>query len=408
MLLKLLRFSIDSINVVVQKKRFSLLFYASAFVIRMLIVVLLILGFPVLESHDFWYFHHGGDQNYYFDFANVLVEGGSNQYFSVNLGWPAIMAIMMHIFDVTLFSELLPYVVIFNGIMLGGLSVVLVGKLTARLLNSVIAGYFAGLLWAVMPWLIYLLLWPHPYADLVRMPYVPGVAWLQGLPDGPGMFFILVSVYCFVRYLDSYQISWIIFSGVSCGLMLLFRVHFVTMLLLLVCVIAMRGYWWDLLLFLSVTGIMYVPQIIYNRFSSLAIGAPGYNPWLPGYLYFGFIDVMADTVFYYDNSSFNVISVDHWIDYIVALVQGNFIVFCLLCVVFCLYIFCWIMTRRVLDLSRSLIIFVAPLASIGILSVSSVFADNAYRFALPAIPFVLILGIWFCVFVIRNKVLQNH
>tara|TARA_B100000945_G_C20386469_1_gene599985 strand:+ start:63 stop:635 length:573 start_codon:yes stop_codon:yes gene_type:complete len=190
--------------------------------------------------------------------------------------------------------------------------------------------------------------------------------------------------------------------------MLLFRVHFVTILLLLVCVIAIRGYWWDLLLFLSVTGIMYVPQIIYNRFSSLAIGAPGYNPWLPGYLYFGFIDVMADTVFYYDNSSFNVISVDHWIDYIVALVQGNFIVFCLLCVVFCLYIFCWIMTRRVLDLSRSLIIFVAPLASIGILSVSSVFADNAYRFALPAIPFVLILVIWFCVFVIRNKVLQNH
>ena len=49
--------------------------YSVLALLRMAIVALLIVGFPQLESHDGWYFHHGGDQNYYFDFGLVLAQG---------------------------------------------------------------------------------------------------------------------------------------------------------------------------------------------------------------------------------------------------------------------------------------------------------------------------------------------
>ena len=72
--------------------------YSVLALLRMAIVALLILGFPQLESHDGWYFHHGGDQNYYFDYGLVLAEGTFEQYFSVNLGLPAIMALIIRLF----------------------------------------------------------------------------------------------------------------------------------------------------------------------------------------------------------------------------------------------------------------------------------------------------------------------
>jgi len=85
-----------------------LLIYFVLALLRMGIVALLIVGFPQLESHDGWYFHHGGDQNYYFDFGLVLARGTYEQYFSVNLGLPAIMAIIIRLFGSLTFSDLLP------------------------------------------------------------------------------------------------------------------------------------------------------------------------------------------------------------------------------------------------------------------------------------------------------------
>ena len=118
------------------------------------IVALLIVGFPQLESHDGWYFHHGGDQNYYFDFGLVLSQGTYEQYFSVNLGLPAIMAIIIRLFGSSTFSDLLPHIVLLHGFLFGGLSVIVLGKLTARLLHSEDSGYIAAFMWAIMPWLI--------------------------------------------------------------------------------------------------------------------------------------------------------------------------------------------------------------------------------------------------------------
>ena len=98
-----------------QNTHAPLLIYSLLALLRVTIVSLLIIGFPQLESHDLWYFHHGGDQNYYFDFGLVLARGTYDQYFSVNLGLPAIMAIIIRLLDYSTFSDLLPHMVLLNG-----------------------------------------------------------------------------------------------------------------------------------------------------------------------------------------------------------------------------------------------------------------------------------------------------
>ena len=49
------------------------------------------------------------------------------------------------------FSDLLPHMVLLNGFLFGGLSVIVIGRLTARLLYNEDSGYIAALMWAIMP-----------------------------------------------------------------------------------------------------------------------------------------------------------------------------------------------------------------------------------------------------------------
>ena len=377
-----------------QNSHAPLLIYSVLALLRMAIVCLLIVGFPQLESHDVWYFHHGGDQNYYFDFGLVLARGTYEQYFSVNLGLPAIMAIIIRLLGSSTFSDLLPHMVLLNGFFFGGLSVIVIGRLTARLLYNEDSGYIAALMWAIMPWIIWLVLWLHPQAAWMRMPYVPGVAWLQGIPDGPGVFFALVSTYFLVNCLGSRDIKWVILTATATGVMLLFRVHFATFILLGLLVIGVQRRWWDLILLPVVAAIVYIPQVFYNRLASLHIGAPGYNPWLPGYLYFGVIDVMAETAYYYDNSVFNMVSFDHWINSIRILLSSNVLLLLVIALVSSLYVWGFYRTGQLLGWARSVILFGAPPASIGVLSFTSILVENAYRFALPSVPFLVVLVSW--------------
>jgi len=368
--------------------------YLGFALLRLLIVLLLIVGFPPLESHDGWYFHHGGDQNYYFDYGDVLARGTFARYFSVNLGMPALMALAIRVTGASTFSALLPLVVLLNGFLLGGLSVLVVGRLAARLTRHERCGYLAGGLWALMPWLLWLLFWPHPRADWLRMPYVPGVAWLQGGPDGPGVFFALLGAYFLALSMDSNQLRWPLLSGVAFGVMLLFRAHFAALLLLGVLVLGLKRRGWHVALLLIAAATLYLPQVLYNRLASLELGTPGYIPWLPGYLYFGVLDVMAETVYYADNTAMNVIAFDYLLDAARRLLWRETLMAVAAALVGCLAVWGFHRAGRSLGWDRAVLLFGAAPAAIGVLSLSPIFAENVYRFSLPAVPFLAVLVSW--------------
>ena len=368
--------------------------YLGLALLRLLIVVLLIVGFPPLESHDGWYFHHGGDQNYYFDYGQVLAWGKFTQYFSVNLGMPAIMALAIRVTGASTFSDLLPLVVLMNGFLLGGLSVFVVGRFAARLTRCEHSGYLAAALWALMPWMLWLLFWPHPRADWLRMPYVPGLAWLQGSPDGPGVFFALLGTYFLSLSLDSAQFRWPFFSGAAFGVMLLFRVHFAVYLLLGVLVLGLQRRGWHVALFSIAAAALYLPQVLYNRMASLVLGIPGYNPWLPGYLYFGVLDVMAETAYYAENTGMNMVALGYLVDAARALLWRETLMAAVAAFVGCLAVWGFYRAGRSLGWDRAALLFGAAPAAIGVLTFSPIFAENVYRFSLPAVPFLTVIAGW--------------
>ncbi len=383
-----------SFNRILRKLRSPDRVYLGFALLRLLIVLLLIVGFPPLESHDGWYFHHGGDQNYYFDFGEVLTRGTFEQYFSVNLGMPALMALAIRATGAATYSDLLPVVVLLNGFLLGGLSVLVVGRLAERLTRRERCGYLAAGLWALMPWLLWLLFWPHPRADWVRMPYVPGVAWLQGGPDGPGVFFAVLGAYFLAWSLDSRQLRWAFFSGAAFGMMLLFRVHFAVFILLGVLALGLKRRGWHVALFSIAAAALYLPQVLYNRLASLVLGTPGYNPWLPGYLYFGVLDVMAETAYYADNPGMNIVAFSYLVDAAQALLGRGALIAVVVVVAGLLAVWGFHRAGRSLGWDRAVLLFGATPAAIGVLSFSPIFIENAYRFSLPAAPFLLVLVSW--------------
>ena len=111
---------------------------------------------------------------------------------------------------------------------------------------------------------------------------------------------------------------------------------------------------------------------------------------------------MADTAYYFDNSVFNVISLNYLVNTMQILLSSNFLLLLVIAFVLCVYVWGFYMTGQLLGWVRSTILFGAPPASIGVLSFSSILVDNVYRFVLPAIPFLVVLVSWGITVIVRR------
>ena len=354
--------------------------------LRLLISVLLVLEVPRLESHDGFYFHHGGDQDYYFEYALVLLRGSYARLFSVNMGQPAMLAAFSWLLHGLVFEDVLTIAVLVNGFLLAGLSVILVGRLALELTSDRLTAIFAAGLWAGMPWLLWLAFGLHPNAVQLRMPYVPGVAWLHTIADGPALFFSLLGMYYTARTLRQPDLAAAVLAGIAFGVSLLFRIQFVILLLVALLALAIGRRWLAGCAALACAALAYVPQVVYNRLASMQAGMPGVIPWLPGYVYFGLIDPVSAEV-YWSNPKLNVFvlvasaGTGIWMGGVVLLALALLAVLAAACV-------------RALGAGRALLLLGGIPGSIGITLFTAIYWQNLFRFTLPAIPILSILVGW--------------
>lgn len=358
--------------------------------VRWIVVIMMIKGFPALESHDGFYFHHGGDQDYYFEYGEVLAQGSFDRYFAVNLGQPALMAIAIRIFNATTFTEILPTIVAINGFLFGGLSVILVGRLSERLSGSCRAGYIAAGLWALMPWIMWIGFLPHPNRLWLQSPYVPGVAWLQGIPDGPAVFFALLALHMLVVWIDVPRPSWLVASGAALGVMLLFRFQLVFIVALAILVVILERRMRASIGLVVIVALAYLPQVIYNRVSSTLAGISNVIAWLPGYLYSGFIDPVSNEI-YWRNPEFNILLFVPGHTEVQWFSTPALWIVCAVIIAFAVERRMPVITSRV-GWSRAIVALAAPWAAIGMPMLSPIFLENVFRFSLPAIPFLALLA----------------
>ncbi|MEK7784005.1 MAG: hypothetical protein AAB658_01105, partial [Chloroflexota bacterium] len=116
---------------------------------------LLLNDIPRLLFHEGWYFSQGGDQHLYMQVAYSLLAGESIGT-KLGVGVPLIMAALLRLTGKLQYDDILPWLVILNGFVLGGLSVWVMAQLTWALTRSRWQGLAAAALWTFSAYALWL------------------------------------------------------------------------------------------------------------------------------------------------------------------------------------------------------------------------------------------------------------
>lgn len=370
-----------------------------------MIVSMVAWNLPPLQSHIGWYFHHGGDQDYYFAYAEKLLEGSFDQFFAVNLGESALMTIPIVLWGAQSYEDLLAYAVIINGFMLGTLSIALVGRITWLVSRNSAAALLAAGVWASTPLLIWLFFWPFPNGIWLQAPHVPGSAWLQALPDGPAVFFSLGGLYLVLRAFEAEHWPLALAAGAAFGAALLFKAHMIVYVLLATGVVllwaALRRDWRAALAFAAGGVLAYLPQAAYNQMHVIVHNAPltpadpqwlRINPFLPGYLYFGVFNPGTGWLSQPDLSPVDLGNVLANLGAFAT--RFGAVVWLVVAVATIAALALAWHAFRTLDWPVAVLVLGSAPAAVGINLLSAYFVDDPVRFLIPALPFGAVLGAW--------------
>ena len=113
---------------------------------------------------------------------------------------------------------------------------------------------------------------------------------------------------------------------------------------------------------------------------------------------------MAETAYYSDNPSMNMVAFGHLQNTFRTLIAGGTVMMYLVILAVGFAVWGFFRSGRSLGWDRSMLMFGAPLAAIGILILSPIFVENIYRFTLPAIPFFMVLISWLWVALSRLRI----
>jgi hypothetical protein len=251
----------------------------AAMLLRWAIGLALLLDVPHLEFHArTWYFHTGGDQHDYFELAVSLLRGERAPN-PVGLGAALPMVPLVALTDATDYRQILWPLVLLNGFVFGGLSVVLIGLIGRDYTADRRAGALAAALWATLPVPLYLVLGLHWRAEAVRASVIPKIMWLNGISDGHAAIGMLLGVWSLGRGLNRGKTRDWILAGIGFGYAVMGRVQVAPLVLGVVTVVILwgivgRGRGLIGLIWLGLGGaIGYLPQAIYNtRFFGFPLG----------------------------------------------------------------------------------------------------------------------------------------
>jgi hypothetical protein len=243
-----------------------------------------------LAMRSGWHLHQGGDNAEIFELARSIVIGAPEESV-VGLGQAIVMMPWIALFNAYLYPDIAAPMSLFDGFLLGGLSVLLVGALARTLTRDGRTALGAAAVWAVLPLLAYVGFFWHPQAEILASTTVPKVAWLNGLSDGPTVFILLIATLLLARVMDRREIPFgrSAAVGVLLGLALTWRLQLAPMVaFLLLYVLAVYGG----RAFATALGgalIGYLPQAAYNM---SAFGLP----FTTGYISYGDITQYQGTL----------------------------------------------------------------------------------------------------------------
>jgi hypothetical protein len=234
-----------------------------------------------LAMRSGWHLHQGGDNAEIFELARSIVIGAPEESV-VGLGQAIVMMPWIALFNAYLYPDIAAPMALFDGFLLGGLSVLLVGGLARTLLRDGRTALGAAAVWAVLPLLAYFGFFWHSHADVLASTTVPKVAWLNGLSDGPTVFILLIATLLLARVMDRRAITFgrSLAVGLLLGLALMWRLQLAPMAAFLLLYVLVAHGWRAFAAALGGALIGYLPQATYNM---SAFGLP----FTSGYVSYG-------------------------------------------------------------------------------------------------------------------------
>ena len=187
--------------------------------LRICMVAGFLRGIPPL-IHEGWKFHQGGDQIEYFAIARSLatLQPIAAQFYPV--GFPLLLAPFILLLRPDSWIDLIMPIVIFHTALAIG-CIFIVGYLAYKLAENAWVALCSAALWALHPYGLYAVLALHPQAATVQSSYVSHAMWFPMLSDPGGAFFLLLGLLLF--YLPSKQEHYSYGAGIAIGIAMLMR-----------------------------------------------------------------------------------------------------------------------------------------------------------------------------------------
>jgi len=160
---------------------------------------LAVLALALTVRHNGWLYYAGGDQLWHYSGAYVLAHGHLPPAY-VGYGW-SIMLLPVSWFAGASLVSALPAIVLLNTVILLPVALLCVYGIASRIAGRLF-GYFAALLWIVLPYLGILFVEPGYHQKYTELT-LPQLLGLTSVPDFPATVALLVSAYFCLRALDS-------------------------------------------------------------------------------------------------------------------------------------------------------------------------------------------------------------
>jgi len=340
---------------------------------------------PIMDHYDHWHFHHGGDQGFFFGVAQNILAGQPKAT-TVGVGLPLLMAMLMRFVNAVDYDGILPLIVIGNGALFGLMSVPVMASLAYSLTGSRKQALAVGLMWTLLPYLLWAGFGLHPMARDLRNAYVPRQMWVTGITDGPSLFFLTLGMLVALRgprdgQRESASAIWLVIGGACMGFAMAIRIHVAAMVFVMLAALVWSRQWRNVLWMFVGLLLGFAPQFWHN---AVTAGHPFTTPYFSGWFYFtpDWVPHLRPTGAPF-SPSFLFGSLATLVRRLPLLVGAGVLV-----AAFGAYAFVRCGSKS------AIIMFGAPLASLAIHIVTFVYVDDPVRFALPAFTVGLPALIW--------------
>jgi hypothetical protein len=174
---------------------------------------LALLALAVTVKHNGWLYYAGGDQLWHYSGAYLLAHGHLPPAY-VGYGWSTMLLPVSWFAGASLVSAL-PAIVLLNTVILLPIALLCVYGIASRIAGRLF-GYFAALLWIVVPYLGIVFVEPgyHQKYTEVTLPQALG---LTSVPDFPATVALLVCALFCLRALDSASWQSAAAAGLAAG-----------------------------------------------------------------------------------------------------------------------------------------------------------------------------------------------